>query len=152
MIEERVEDPGSRGEGLAQAGGNAGGVFRSEAGEALPVETSGRMGLSREGFCLEHLIQQGGLSGEDCFHYSVQSGSELDLVALHRGATVGFEFKHADAPRITPRMSVATTDLGINRVYVVYPGPETFALDEERRFVALAWGDLARLQAGEIEG
>jgi len=116
------------------------------------VETSGRMGFSWEGFCLEHLIQQGGLSGEDCFHYSVQSGSELDVVAIHRGATVGFEFKHADAPRITPSMSLASTDLGISRVYVVYPGTDTFALDEERRFVALAWGDLARLQAGEIEG
>jgi hypothetical protein len=116
------------------------------------VETSGRMGFSWEGFCLEHLIQQGGLSGEDCFHYSVQSGSELDLVAIHRGATVGFEFKHADAPRITPSMSVGATDLGISRVYVVYPGTDTFALDEERRFVALAWGDLARLQPGEIEG
>lgn len=115
------------------------------------VETSGRMGFSWEGFCLEHLIEQAGIPGEDCYHYSVQSGSELDLVATHHGAVVGFEFKHADAPRITPSMSVAAADLGIRRVYVVYPGPDTFAMDHERHFVALAWRDLARLQAGAVE-
>jgi hypothetical protein len=92
------------------------------------------------------------LFGEDCFHRSVQDGSDLDVVALRRGATIGFEFKHSDAPRITPSMSVAATDLGINRVYVVYSGPDTFALDQERRFVALAWRDLTRLQAGGFEG
>ena len=115
------------------------------------VETSGRMGFSWEGFCLEHLIQQAGIAGEDCFHYSVQSGSELDLVAVHQGTLVGFEFKHSDAPRLTSSMSVAATDLGIRRVYVVYPGPDTFAMDEERRFVALAWRDVGRLQLGQIE-
>ena len=115
------------------------------------VETSGRMGFSWEGFCLEHLIQQAGIAGEDCFHYSVQSGSELDVVAMHQGTLVGFEFKHSDAPRLTSSMSVAATDLGIRRVYVVYPGPETFAMDEERRFVAVAWRDVGRLQTGQID-
>jgi hypothetical protein len=46
---------------------------------------------------------------------------------------------------------VAAADLGIRRVYVVYPGADTFALDPERRFVALAWRDLADLREGELD-
>jgi len=72
-------------------------------------------------------------------------------VAVHQGTWVGFEFKHSDAPRLTSSMSVAATDLGIRRVYVVYPGPDTFAMDEERCFVALAWRDVGRLQLGQID-
>lgn len=46
---------------------------------------------------------------------------------------------------------LAAADLGIERVYVVYPGADTFAMDPERRFVALAWRHLANLRQGGLE-
>jgi len=42
-------------------------------------------------------------------------------------------------------MRVAADDLKVKRVFEIYPGPDTFALDESGRFVAVAWRDLASL-------
>lgn len=109
------------------------------------LDTSGRMGFSWEGFCLEHLIADGGVNAEDCFHYSVQSGAEMDLVTFMRGEWVGFEFKHHAVPKLSPSMQVAADDLGLRRVYLVYPGADSFPLDPAARFQALPWKDIATL-------
>lgn len=112
---------------------------------AEQVQTSGRMGFSWESFCLEHLIHEAVLNGEDCFYYSVQSGAEMDVVATIRGSLFGFEFKRGDTPQITSSMRVAAEDLNLMRVFQIYPGPETFALDGSQRFIAVAWRDIPSL-------
>jgi hypothetical protein len=43
-------------------------------------------------------------SDEDCFHYSVQSGAELELVTTIGGSRFGFEFKHSDKQELTKSM------------------------------------------------
>ena len=111
------------------------------------VQTSGRMGFSWESFCLEHLIQEAALAGEDCFYYTVQGGAELDVVTTVGGSVYGFEFKHGDVPSITKSMRVAAEDLGVKRVFQIYPGPDTFALDESGRFLAVAWRDLSTMRS-----
>ncbi|MGA2657595.1 MAG: DUF4143 domain-containing protein [Verrucomicrobiota bacterium] len=114
------------------------------------VQTSGRMGFSWESFCLEHLIHEARLEGEDCFHYSVQSGAEMDLVLSLGGKTFGFEFKHAAVPAISKSMRAAADDLELKRVFVLYPGPDTFPLNEGDRFIAVAWRDLASIRTKMI--
>jgi hypothetical protein len=114
---------------------------------AEQVQTSGRMGFSWESFCLEHLIQETGLVAEDCFHYSVQGGAELDLLTTIGGSIYGFEFKHGDIPQITKSMREAAEDLKVKRVFLVYPGPDTFALDEAGLFVAAGWRGLSNLRS-----
>jgi len=111
------------------------------------MQSSGRMGFSWESFCLEHLIQEAELPPEDCFYYSVQGGAELDMVTTLGGSVFGFEFKHGDAPQVTKSMRVAADDLGVKRVFQIYPGPDTFALEESERFMAVAWRDLAKMRA-----
>lgn len=106
------------------------------------LETSGRMGFSWEGFCLEHVIHELDLPHEDCSHYSIQNGAEMDLVVSMGGSKFGFEFMRGDVPQITKSMHTAAQDLGLKRVFLVYPGPDTFALDKSERFVAVAWKDL----------
>ncbi len=59
----------------------------------------------------------------------------------------GFEFKHSDVPQITRSMREAAQDLKLTRVFLVYPGPETFPLDESDRFIAAAWKDLPNLRS-----
>ncbi|MGO9200422.1 MAG: ATP-binding protein [Limisphaerales bacterium] len=113
---------------------------------AEQVQTSGRTGFSWESFCLEHLIHESGVAGEDCFHYSVQSGAEIDLVLSSGGSAFGFEFKHGAVPVVSKSMRVAADDLQLRRVFVVYPGPDTFPLDEVGRFTAVAWRDLASIR------
>jgi hypothetical protein len=110
------------------------------------VQTWGRMGFCWESFCLEHLIHEARLEGEECFHYSVQSGAEMDLVVGLGGSRFGFEFKHAAVPAITKSMRAAAEDLNLRRVFVLYPGPDTFPLDEAERFIAVAWRDLASIR------
>jgi len=107
------------------------------------LQTCPGLGFSWESFCLEHLIEEAGLAEEDCFYYSVQGGAELDMVTTLQGSNFGFEFKRADAPRITKSMREAAEDLKVKRVFLIYPGPDSFPLDPSGRFVALAWRDLA---------
>lgn len=112
------------------------------------LATSGRMGFSWESFCLEHLVAEGGLRAEDCFHYSTQGGVELDLVSLMGGRVTGFEFKHTDVPQVTRSMVTAATDLGAAQVFTIHSGTETFAMDPDRRFIAVAWKDVEGLGRG----
>ncbi len=69
----------------------------------------------------------------------------MDLVTLIRGEWVGFEFKHHAVPKLTRSMQVAADDLELRRVHLVYPGPDSFPLDPNGRFQALAWKDIAKL-------
>lgn len=41
------------------------------------------------------------------------------------------EIKRADAPRMTPSMRIALTDLKLERLIVVYPGEQCYALTEK---------------------
>lgn len=112
---------------------------------AEQLETSGRMGFSWESFCLDHFMHEAGPADDDCFHYAVQGGAEMDLVTTVGGSVFGFEFKRGDTPQITRSMRDAAEDLNIKRVFQVYPGPDTFPFDESERFVAMAWRDLSTL-------
>jgi len=96
---------------------------------------------------LEDLIQEASLTDEDCFHYMVQGGAELDMVTTSGGSLFGFEFKHNDVPTITKSMCDAANDLKVKRVFEIYPGPDTFALDDSERFMAVAWRDLSNLRS-----
>lgn len=106
------------------------------------VQTWLRMGFSWESFCVEHLIHDAGLAGEDCFHFSVQGGAEIELVTRVGGFAYGFDCKHADLPKVTRAMRDVAQDLGLKRVFAVYPGADTFTMDDSERFVALAWRDV----------
>jgi predicted AAA+ superfamily ATPase len=106
------------------------------------VQTWLRMGFSWESFCIEHLIHDVELVGEDCFHYAVQGGAEIELVTNLGGVVYGFDCKHGEIPKITKSMREVAQDLGLKRVFAVYPGMDTFPLDPAQRFIALAWRDL----------
>jgi predicted AAA+ superfamily ATPase len=111
------------------------------------IQTWPRMGFSWESFCIEHLIHDACLAGEDCFHYSVQGGAEIELVTSLGGSLYGFDCKHADNPKLTKSMHDVAQDLGLKRVFAVYPGNDTFPLDESQRFFALAWRDVISCQS-----
>jgi len=106
-----------------------------------------RMGFSWESFCIEHLIHDAGLINDDCFHYSVQGGAEIELVTTIGGYHYGFDCKHGDNPKVTTSMREAAQDLRIKRVFAVYPGSDTFVMDKSGQFVALAWRDVLSFRA-----
>ena len=64
----------------------------------------------------------------DCYFWATQADAELDLLIIKNNKRIGFEFKYADAPKITKSMRIALQDLKLDHLVIVYPGAETFPL------------------------
>jgi predicted AAA+ superfamily ATPase len=107
-----------------------------------------RYGASWEGFALEQTLA---MQGErDAYFWSTLRGAELDLLLLRHSRRYGFEFKCTDAPSMTRSMHTALEDLGLERLYVVYPGSERYAL--HARAEALPLADLPVLKIQGPDG
>lgn len=87
-----------------------------------------KVGASWEGFALESVLRWA--SPREAYFWGTHEGAELDLMIVARGERWGFEFKRADAPRLTRSMVIAKQDLGLREVFVVYPGDADYRLDE----------------------
>ena len=87
-----------------------------------------KIGSSWEGFCLEQLI--GGLKTRDVYFWATHAGAELDLLVKVAGNRYGFEFKYADAPGSNRSMRIAIEDLGLEHLWIIYPGRKKFDIDK----------------------
>lgn len=110
-----------------------------EDADELPLHP--RYGASWEGFALEQVLAEHG--DREAYFYATQRGAELDLLLLRRGRRWGFEFKCTDTPRTTKSMHIACDDLGLEHLWVVYPGAVEFPLSN--RITALPLAHAARL-------
>ena len=86
-----------------------------------------KVGASFEGFAIEQICAA--LSPRDPYFWATHAGAELDLLLTRNGKRYGFEIKFTEAPRTTRSMRVALSDLGLERLFVVYPGNEAYPLD-----------------------
>jgi predicted AAA+ superfamily ATPase len=100
------------------------------------LEGNPKLGASWEGFAVEEIIQYVGQ--RRAYFWATQSGAELDLLLMIGGKRIGVEVKYADAPGPTKSMRIAMSDLSLDRLYVVYPGRESYDLDKKIRVVPLA--------------
>lgn len=96
------------------------------------------LGGSWEGLVLEELLAR--VSDRDVAFWSTHAGAELDFVWRRGPHLVGFEAKWRDAPVVTKSMHIAMADLGLQALYVVYPGPKRYTLAP--RIEALPLADL----------
>lgn len=87
-----------------------------------------KVGASFEGFAIEQILSRSGL--RTASFWATHGGAALDLMAAIKGRRHGFEVKHSDAPGTTRSMRVAVRDLGLDHLWVVYPGDEGYALDQ----------------------
>jgi predicted AAA+ superfamily ATPase len=87
-----------------------------------------KMGSSWEGFCLEQLI--GGLKTRDVYFWATHAGAELDLLVTVEGNRYGFEFKYADAPGSNRSMRIAIKDIGLEHLWIIYPGRKKYDIDK----------------------
>lgn len=110
-----------------------------KAFQDLPMHP--RYGASWEGFCLEQALIAHGQ--REAYFYRTQRGAELDLLLVRRGRRWGFEFKCTDSPRTTKSMRIAMADLGLEHLWVVYPGGLEYPLDE--KITALPLSRIRRL-------
>lgn len=89
-----------------------------------------KLGSFWEGFAIEEVCRQMEAAPENCYFWKTQSGAELDLLILKDGRRIGFEIKYTDYPKITRSMRIASEDLKLDHLYVIFPGKESFPLDE----------------------
>ena len=115
-----------------------------ETPDELPLHP--RYGASWEGFALEQTLIAHG--GHEAYFYRTQRGAELDLLLVRRSQRFGFEFKCSDAPRTTKSMHIVADDLGLEHLWVVYPGELEYPLTD--RITALPLGGGAGIGAIEI--
>ncbi|MEI8300448.1 MAG: ATP-binding protein [Chlamydiota bacterium] len=90
-----------------------------------------KLGSFWEGFALEEVINIYHATAEECYFWATQSGAELDLLIIKNGKRLGFEFKYTDRPKITTSMQIAIQDLGLDHLYLIFPGKVSFSLSEK---------------------
>jgi len=95
-----------------------------------------KSGASWEGFALDQVLRIA--RPDEAYFWATHAGAELDLLMLKDGRRVGVEFKRADAPTLTQSMRIATHDLALDALYVVYPGTRRYALAQGVEAVPLA--------------
>jgi predicted AAA+ superfamily ATPase len=88
-----------------------------------------KVGASWEGFALEHIIHV--FRTRDAYFWATHAGAELDLMVTIAGKRHGFEFKYTDAPGRKRSMHIAIEDLGLEHLWVIYPGDQKYALDSK---------------------
>ena len=115
------------------------GLFHALQGiRSLPeLQAHPKLGASWEGMALEHVLRVLRAEPGEAFHWGTHGGAELDLLLVRGGRRWGIELKYADAPRTTKSMRAALADLGLERLFVVYPGEKDYALDDRIQVVAL---------------
>jgi len=94
-----------------------------------------KSGASWEGFVMEELIR--GLDPDEAYFWATHTGAELDGLFIKQGRRLGIEIKRADAPRLTPSMRHAMTDLKLDLLWVIYPGNRTYPLHENAQALPL---------------
>jgi len=94
-----------------------------------------KAGASWEGFAIESTLRLA--QPDEAYFWGTHAGAELDLLLIKDGRRVGVEFKRADAPTLTPSMTIALKDLHLERLYVVYPGTRRYFLADTIQVVPL---------------
>ncbi len=102
-----------------------------------------QLGASWEGFAIGQILAR--FPTRDAYYWAAHTGAELDLLLFWKGRRIGFELKVNDAPRTTRSMRVVLEDLELDRLWVVYPGNESYPLDA--RITVWPARDLEALEA-----
>jgi predicted AAA+ superfamily ATPase len=102
--------------------------------------TSAKCGASWEGYVIEEVIQA--FNPDESYFWATHNGAEIDLLMVKEGGVYGVECKRMDAPKMTPSMQIAMTDLNLKRMAVIYPGAMRFPLADGIEAVPLQ--DLAQ--------
>jgi predicted AAA+ superfamily ATPase len=94
----------------------------------LELESHPKRGASWEGYVIEEVLKA--VAPDEAYFWATHNGAELDLLVLRDGRKLGVECKRVDAPRLTPSMVSAVSDLELERLTVIYPGDRAYPLAE----------------------
>lgn len=100
------------------------------------ISSHPKVGASWEGYAIEETIKA--VRPEAAYFWATHTGAELDLLLMKKGRRYGVEVKFQDAPRVTPSMRIALSDLRLQHLTVLYPGDQRYELDRRVSVVPLA--------------
>jgi hypothetical protein len=100
------------------------------------LESHPKVGASWEGYAVEEVLKS--FRPDEAYFWATHNGAELDLLLFKNGRRFGVECKRADAPRLTPSMRIALSDLKLDHLYVLYPGDRAYALAKNVEVMPLA--------------
>lgn len=103
-----------------------------------------KLGASWEGFALEQILMR--FPRTDAWYWGTQGGAELDLLLMRGGKRWGFEFKCTDAPSSSKSMHSAIESLGLEHLWVIYPGERGYPLSD--RITVMPLKDMNTLSLG----
>lgn len=89
-----------------------------------------KCGASWEGFALEQVIRSSKAKADECYFWGVHSQGEIDLIIEQEGKLLAYEFKYSSAPSITASMNLALQTLPIEKLTVIAPVENNFALSK----------------------
>ena len=95
------------------------------------IEAHPRVGASWEGFVLEVICRNLSNAGIQPYFWATHSGAEVDLFWQAKGKNFAVEVKYSDAPKFTPSMESALNDLTLDKMWVIYPGSQTYKIHEK---------------------
>ena len=96
--------------------------------DLMSLRSHPKYGASWEGFALEQTLIAHG--EKDAWFWATQGGAELDLLMIRGGKKWGFEFKCSDAPSSTKSMHSAIESLGLEHLWILYPGERRFPMTD----------------------
>jgi uncharacterized protein len=96
-----------------------------------------RLGASWEGFAMEHVLNAFDLKEDEAYFWAAHTGAELDLVFQKKDRLCGVEIKFSEVPKITRSIRSAIEELGLEHVYIVFPGNDLYPMDDHITAVGL---------------
>lgn len=94
-----------------------------------------KCGASWEGWLIEEIARF--FNPDEMYFWATHNGAELDLLLFRAGKRYGFEIKRSDAPKLSPSMKIALEDLGLDRLFVLYPGNISYALTTKVKVIPI---------------
>lgn len=93
---------------------------------------------------MEQLADVLGKRPEELAYYGTHAGAEVDLFWTEGTKRLGAEMKISDSPRTSRSMHTAIEDLGLDRLFVVYPGARSYDLTDRISVVSISELDRCR--------
>ena len=95
------------------------------------LERHPKVGASWEAFALRQIVRRLGALPQECYFWSVHSGTEIDLLWIRGRRRWGFEFKRTSSPALGRSLITAVSELELQRTSVVHAGEATFPLHKQ---------------------
>ncbi|PKN38339.1 MAG: hypothetical protein CVU62_05665 [Deltaproteobacteria bacterium HGW-Deltaproteobacteria-2] len=96
-----------------------------------------KLGASWEGFALEETIKAVRLKENEIFFWGIHASAEIDMVFQKNGRLYGVEVMYAQAPGFTSSMRIASEELALKHLWVIYPGSDAYDLNKNVTVIPL---------------